>query len=261
MAEYEVKAGECLESIAAKFGLTVEKLRAAQSAELLDARANGSELAIGDKLQMPALELKTHQLATGQTHRITVYRPTVLVGFHLLHRDAHAQPYASCRYELTVPGIAEPWRGVTAPDGYLEQRLPADVEAAEVRVWELGVGIEEQTGEAEAYADPSFDPQARAGEHDGSTLIPIFFGHLPPLDTPQGVQARLINLGFECPFDGDLGTDEAKAAVREFQEFARLEPANGEVDDATRAALGLEHDGAAADEDGDEDASPSPGPS
>ena len=58
---------------------------------------------------------------------------------------------------------------------------------------------------------------------------------VPPLDTDAGVRARLTNLGFD-PADLDW-------AIGHFQMRFGL-PLTGRIDDATRARLGVAHDGA-----------------
>ena len=222
-------------------------------------RAAGLQLVVGDKLQIPELTTKTFTLETGKLHELVVYVPTVVVGFPLIRRDGSGEPYANCPYELRVPGIDKVYAGVTEDDGYLEQRLPADVEVVEVRVRDNLIGVargeDEGGGGDEEGGEEGGEDEGDEGEHahhdqvdapeEGWDRIPIYLGHLPPVDTDQGVQARLINLGYACPMDGDLSTPESKAAVGEFQDDQKITPEGerGVVDDATRAALATLYDG------------------
>ncbi|MGE0711416.1 MAG: peptidoglycan-binding domain-containing protein [Planctomycetota bacterium] len=239
--EYEVKLGDCVESVAAHFGLTAEALLAAQSQELKDRRGEGTELEVGEKLTIPELTLKEFQLETGKVHEITVYVPTVAVGFVLRRRDELALPYVECRYEAYLPGLPTPLaKGVTESDGYLELVAPADADVLEIHVWDNLPGID---------PDEKKGPDGEGGG-DGSTVIPVMLGHLPPIETGHGVQARLINLGIFCPLDGDLTTPEAKHALEDFQERLDLE-ITGEADDATKAALLRLNDGVEEEKDGE----------
>lgn len=280
-AEYEIKSGECIESIAARFGLEAEDLLAAQGDDVKDDRAEGLQLVVGETLTIPDLTPKTFSFETNQVHEVTVYIPTVVVGFPLLRRDGSGEPYSLCKYELSVPGIEEPFSGTTEEDGYLEHRLPADAEVISVRVWDTlakveddddndggsdadggdgGDGGGDDSGSSDEGGEGDGEHEhhdALTSEDDGSVVIPIYLGHLPPIDTDQGVQARLLNLGLDCPLDGDLASEESQAAIKAFQEDMDLEE-TGEIDDATREALLHVCDGVEAEDEDQDDSDGEP---
>jgi peptidoglycan hydrolase-like protein with peptidoglycan-binding domain len=73
-------------------------------------------------------------------------------------------------------------------------------------------------------------------EQDQSALeLDILFGSLDPIEELSGVQKRLVNLGFDCPVDGEV-SDETTAAIEAFQRLFSL-PVTGAVDNATRQKL------------------------
>jgi hypothetical protein len=101
--------------------------------------------------------------------------------------------------------------GTTDGDGVLRVFIPPDASSGK-----LTIGPDEQVYELD-------------------------FGKLQPIDTIEGVQARLNNLGYPCgPANGEMN-DETRTALERFQRRFLLEP-TGEIDDATREKLVEVHD-------------------
>lgn len=72
-------------------------------------------------------------------------------------------------------------------------------------------------------------------------LWDIKMAALEPVATDRGMQARLMNLGFDPQgVDGQVGKN-TKEAISAFQNFAKIE-VTGEGDDATRSELEKRHD-------------------
>jgi peptidoglycan hydrolase-like protein with peptidoglycan-binding domain len=65
-------------------------------------------------------------------------------------------------------------------------------------------------------------------------------GHIEPPTEIRGVQARLNNLGFECPVNGKID-DDTRRALSAFQRSCQIEQ-TGEIDAATRQKLDALHD-------------------
>ena len=86
------------------------------------------------------------------------------------------------------------------------------------------------------------DTEGNDERRDGLQHIPLRFGHLDPVEEASGVQGVLANLGFYFgPIDGQL-SDATRAAVWAFQKSAGLTP-SGDIDDALRDKLRAAHDG------------------
>ena len=199
---YVVKQGDCLSTIAHKFGMSWQAVWSDPSnADLRALRKNPNILFPGDIVNVPDKTEK--QLpATPNT-----WQRYVLTGEQAelrLRVRINGRSVSNARYTISVDGNP-PRKGVTDAEG---------------RVVEI------------------IAPEARDGELviDGGPRYRLRLGHLDPIATDSGVQARLAKLGFYFgPIDGALGT-YSHAAIRFFQASVGLLP-SGEVDDATREAL------------------------
>ena len=156
---------------------------------------------------VPDVERRLETGGTEERHRFRTQGDTVLVHLRLLERD---QPRAAVDYALEVVGEMREGRSDDA--GELRETVPADAAEAVLRI--------RSEGAEEEYV--------------------LLLGHLDPVDTISGAQARLQNLDFDCgPIDGRFGP-RTRAAVLEFQGHYGLET-SGEIDSATRTKLESEH--------------------
>lgn len=212
---HTVQQGECLLSIAARFGFsrwqTIYDHPA--NAELRRARPNPNVLYPGDRIHIPDKRRKEVPRQTGMVHSFTLTPAPCLL--RLVVQDEDRRPLGGKRYELRFAGAA--LAGVTPATGRFEHSIAATVQRAELRVW-LGDGPDDPP-------DHCFD---------------LAVGGLDPVTETSGVQARLHNLGHRCEIDGELGPRTA-AALAAFQEACGREP-TGALDDATRAALLERHE-------------------
>ena len=74
----------------------------------------------------------------------------------------------------------------------------------------------------------------------GKEIIPIKLGFLNPIDEISGVKQRLNNLGFRCGGEDNEWSDQAKAALKDFQSKHKLAD-SGELDAATKSKLQALH--------------------
>jgi hypothetical protein len=207
MPKHIVADGECLTSIAAKYGFEDGKriMDHPQNADLKKKRPDGNQLHPGDDLFIPAPQPKTVTLPTGARYRVTVTVPRRLL--RIVFLDGSGEPMAGAAYVLKAAGIEK--TGSLDGDGILEQKLPTDITRAEVTV--------------------------------GGVKRTVLIGHLNPIsDTPDdgatGAQARLSNLGYgPGQIDGDLGPKSTEA-IKAFQAAQGLD-VTGELDQATRQKL------------------------
>lgn len=212
MPIHTVTQGECLSSIAKKYGFAQWKTLYdhPENAELKKQRKNPSLLLPGDGVWIPEKEQKEVECAAGQKHRFTVKSPKAL--FRVVLKDGSGEHYGNKKYELTVGDRT--WKGTTDGKGLVEQKIEQDAAEAQLVVW-----LDDKTSHAWT----------------------LRLGHLDPAETVSGAQARLRNLGYDAgPIDGQPGP-KLEAALRAFQKKNGLSE-TGTLDDATKDKIRAAHD-------------------
>jgi N-acetylmuramoyl-L-alanine amidase len=207
-----VAAGECLATIAARYGFADARAlyeHPANSA-LRAKRPNPHVLDPGDEVAIPDPAPKVFTCSTGRAHRFVVTRPTRSVRLRLV--DAEGKPLARKQYKL-VDG-AEVRIGQTDDRGELHEEVSGDSLDVtlqldeEIRILRLG-----------ALNPASLQTQ------DGGV---------------SGVQARLKNLGYNIgQVDGVRGRLTAEA-IKAFQR-KHGQSETGEIDGELLRALEREH--------------------
>jgi hypothetical protein len=208
MPEYKVKQGDCVSSIAERYGLSWEKIwNHPNNAELNQKREDPNVLYSGDVVFIPEKEVKQESGATGQRHhfrRKGVPEKLIIV---LKEED---EPRVNVPYILEIDG--ELLSGSTDSEGRLEHPISPDAKRGKLIIGE-GEDREEQD---------------------------LQLGHLDPITEISGIQARLDNLGFECgQINGKLGP-ETQEAIRLFQTKHGLN-VTGEPYEAMRQKLKEEY--------------------
>ncbi|MBI3597285.1 MAG: peptidoglycan-binding protein [Nitrospirae bacterium] len=216
---HAVKQGECLASIAKKYGFADwQKIYDhPQNGAFKSKRPNPNVLYPGDEVFIPDKKEKKESCRIGQKHRFKVKSPKTLL--QIILKDDQEQALAYAAYTLRVARQARPYTGSTDGAGLLKLEIPIGVKSAELSLDELGL-----TWNLEI---DHLDPVEELVE-DKAIIT--------------GVQARLNNLGFHCgKVDGMLGP-KTKEAIKKFQEIVlkRGSP-NGEPDDATLNELVKQH--------------------
>jgi len=202
---HKVVPGDCTVSVCAKAGLDpaiVFKL--SENTKLRDHDHDAQEvLAPGDLLHLPARALRQENRATGSYHPFKV--KTIPARLKVRFLD-NGEPRADLPCIVQIDGIKS--NAKTDSDGLLDHTIPPA--ATEVRV---------RVGPSDALEDYVFK-----------------LGHLDPLDTVAGLQARLTNLGFTPgPIDNLMGP-LTQAAIKAFQQARKIE-VTGKPDHATLAEL------------------------
>jgi N-acetylmuramoyl-L-alanine amidase len=162
MKQHTVKEGECLTSIAEKYGFSWETVwNLGDNAGLKDKRKDPNTLVPGDVVAIPDRREKVVSCETTKTHRFQLSAAPAMFRLQLFEDE---KPMASQDFELWVEGVAH--AGQTDDQGVLEVPIPADAS-----VGTLIVGPEKKKFE-------------------------LRFGHLQPVSEPKGIEDRLRNLGF-----------------------------------------------------------------
>lgn len=210
MATHTVTQGDCLSSIAERYGFFWETLwNAPENSEIVRVRKDPNTLMPGDVVFIPEKRMKSFMRSTGAKHTWKMKGVPAKFRIRLEWGD---EPRANEPYVLTVDGDVH--EGRTDGDGKIEVVIRPDAQHATLIV----------------------------GEGDTQTEYSFMLGAMPPPDEPSGALERLRSLGFYSGDGANTLDDEARAALRAFQTHRGL-AASGELDDATRDTLRQLHDG------------------
>lgn len=205
--EYRVKQGDCLESIAYEHGHFWETVWDDSHNEALrQARKSPNVLLPGDRVVIPRRRPKKDPRPVDRRHRFRRRGVPSRLRVQMLFME---QPRSNESFRLDVAG--ETIEGMTDNDGWIDVPISPDARAARLTV----------------------------GEGESMTEHHLQLGHALPVAHTAGAQQRLVNLGFDCPVDGDVGP-ETQAAVAAFQAQHGLQVTE-QLDDVTRAKLEQAH--------------------
>ncbi|MCX6606649.1 MAG: peptidoglycan-binding domain-containing protein [Acidobacteria bacterium] len=206
---HEVAQGETTVQLALEAGHYWSTVwQHSSNAQLRQLRKHHNVLLPGDVLFIPAIRVREVSKATDQTHKFV--RKGIPEKFNLQFLDYDNKPLADAPYVLTLDGTAT--TGNLDGDGWLRVFVRPDICSGRIEV----------------------------GEHGSLAACDLNFGHLDPLATMTGVQARLRNLGlYDGPIDGEVN-DLLKEAVRAFRLAEEL-PEGDEINDELRQRLEAKH--------------------
>jgi hypothetical protein len=194
---HEVQNGECILSIAERYGFFAETLWNHElNGELRRQRADGTVLAPGDVVWIPERVAKSLSAVTGRRHRFRRRGVPAIFALRLL-RDG--EPRRDVPWQLVVDqGVTT--TGRTNDDGFVVAAISPSARKAKLTV---GEGATTETYEFE-------------------------LGSLRPADTDEGATTRLRGLGYDAETLAD--------ALAAFQHDHGL-TASGVSDSATQAKL------------------------
>ena len=208
---YKVQPGDCLAAIAYRVGMTEEEIwQDPANAALRDSRDSPYVLAPGDLLNLPAKRPGLLETAAGQRLRIRLLNAPIELKIRFLTAGLAPRRQVPYLLKLEGPGGSplEDRERTTDDAGLLVEAIPPETQKAEL--W-LGKGLDRE-------------------------VLPLALGHVDPIDSVSGMQARLNNLSYPCgPEDGKHG-DHTRAALRRFQADRSLKE-TGEADPKTREKL------------------------
>ena len=203
MSVHKVKQGECLASIAAKYGFGDGKIiyQHPQNAELRKMRPSPHLLYPGDEVFVPEKKLKTVTVKMGQELRIRVKVPTRKIQLDIL--DESDRPLANADWLIEGDGLEA--RGKTNGNGRVEAEVPATTSWLTLQVDKFVYHLE-------------------LGELDPMEKVPD--------SGLSGLRGRLSNLGYEPGPEEPEMTAQTRVALSAFQRDHGLE-ATGEPEQQT----------------------------
>jgi murein DD-endopeptidase MepM/ murein hydrolase activator NlpD len=202
---YKVKKGDCISSIAFKYGFFPDTIWFdANNSKLKDKRGDPNTLRVGDEVHVPDLRVKEISCADSAKHSFR--RKGVPEMLKLQFKVAGA-PRKDEAYILEVDGqiVSKP-DDKTDAEGRIEQVISPDAKLAIIQF------------------------------HDGTEKYTFALGEIDPVDTVRGVKGRLISLGHYSGRLDDSKDKKLTDAVMAFQAANDLE-VTGEIDAATEQKI------------------------
>jgi N-acetylmuramoyl-L-alanine amidase len=201
-----VKQGEWISKLAKWYGIADWNRiwDHPQNAKLREERSSPDILYPGDRVFIPAIEIKEVPRDTDKHHKFRLKGG--VINFRMTVYDSDKTPRPNVPYTFSVhpkPGTVV--AGQTNGDGKIEQRIPRDARHALLK-------IDEQE-------------------------IEIRLGELDPIETISGIQARLKNLGYDPGEIDGIDGPKTRAAVRAFQKECPPLVVDGICGPKTRAKL------------------------
>jgi hypothetical protein len=196
MPDIKVKPGDSIGSLAAANGLFPEALwNDEKNTKLKEDRKTGNVLKPGDFVHIPEMVKKQEVCSADQKHKFRRLGIPVKLQIKLL--DMHHDPIANKAYTLQIDGsypAEKPDQNFSTDDsGLVEEWIPVDAKVVKLTLSKSG----------REYV--------------------FKVGHLDPIDTDQGVQHRLHNLGYKCAEEfGNIGP-KTNLAVINYRQFHGME--------------------------------------
>lgn len=207
MATYhDVQPGDCISSIAMTYGFFPETIwEHAENRALREKRADPNILwHKEDTVFIPDKRLKTDEKSSGHRHRFRRKGVPEILRIRFLDEDD--DPRANIPYRMEIDGRLR--HGAINEDGFLIEPIEPNTRLGRLFL----------------------------GEPDQEEEYQFRLGHLPPITTIEGVQARLTHLGYYHGEKTGVVDDDTRSALEDFQGNYDLK-VTGEADSATCAIL------------------------
>jgi len=182
MTTHIVKQGECLISIAEKYGFSSYETiyLHPDNAEFKKLRTDPTCILPGDKIVIPKKNPSSIKLKPDNMYNLIVSTPKAYFITELM--DSAGEPIANANYGLKIKGIEKPFKGQTDGSGKIKVKIPASAEE--------GILI--------VQPDPAIS--------EYQLRLEVKLGHLDPANTVSGQQARLSNMNkYNGDVDGEAG--------------------------------------------------------
>lgn len=241
--EHRVRQGECISSIAEKYGFFQETIwNDPANAKLKNERENSNILRPGDIVMILDKRQKEASCATEQKHRFRKKGVPIKLRLRIMEEPdderAEEEEAASQRSSQGRDNISE--------DPEVSQRAVEDIPRADVPyILMIDGNLTDGTSDSDGYIEVNIPPNAKKGKlilNPGATEeeIPLELGYLDPISEVIGVKQRLANLSFECGDRSNEETDGLTQAIAVFQQKNGME-VTGELTDEIRQKLSELH--------------------
>ncbi len=205
-----VKQGENLNRIAKRygFGRWQELYSLPDNTKFRQLRPNPNILNPGDEIAIPEPTPVEFLVAPNQKHTFIARRLVTRFQMQLLNEGVEQLPFANARFRLKADSLSID--ETSDASGWIHAELPLDTEHCQLELW---------------ADDDATEP----------LVWQLCIHHLDPVNTQTGTQARLHNLGFDCPFDDEDG-DKTSEALALFQQQHGIDEGD-DVDTQTQEKL------------------------
>ncbi len=207
---YIAQQGDYLAQIASRLGVDpADVWNHDENRDLREQRGDGSILAPGDVLHVPARGAPRPRVSKGANNRYTVNVASVALVVTL--RDVEGRPLANKAF--VVHGPPTPIRGTTDGNGAASFSVPTHLREVHLVVEEIG------------------------------RVYRLAVGHMDPVETPTGLRKRLAHLGHYIHVPAGDGHSEDEHLRRSILSFQRSQsiPETGEMNEQTRNVLVAAH--------------------
>ncbi len=252
--EHTVRQGECIHSLAERYGFFPDTLwDHAENRDLRDLREDSNILQPGDVVHIPDLTEREESGSTDERHRFRRRGVPAMLRV-VFYRPPEPEEEADDNDSDDGGGggggfPASPMGGEDKPDESVFEDEPEDEEAVEPKpiadapyVVKLDGEMIEGRSDGEGLVEIPIPLDAQKATitfykgEDNEITFDLGLGEMDSIDTVIGARKRLANMGYRCAPEGDDLDDELRDAVRRFQAEYELET-SGEIDEDTKGQL------------------------
>ena len=209
---HTVQKGDCMTSIAAKYGFgRFETLyNDGANSQFKTDHPNPNQLTPGRTVVIPDRKEKKFSKATDSSHKFKVKIPKAKLKLEL--KDHEGNALANKKYRLVAGNVSI--EETTDGSGKIDKDIPPEATLGTLTLW-----MDESNPSAQVFS------------------FRVELGALEPETTVSGAQQRLQNLGYNCgPVTGAVN-EQTQEAIRAFQRGNSGLTVNGNLDDATKSRL------------------------
>lgn len=240
---HKVRPGDCISSIALKYGLFWEQIwEDSSNSELKKLRKDPNILYKGDVVNVPLMQKGEERVSDKNRHSFV--RKGVPDKLKLRFLEEPQNELGDSDEEDEVVSA----NGINSITEEKEQEQESqskkEAEPRSAAPYSIQIDGDLITGnlDDDGVLEISIPPNAKIAKllidagTDKETNLEINLGHLDPIDKPLGAKQRLANLSYECGDRNKEETDGLSEAIRRFQEDNDME-VTGKLDEKFKDKL------------------------